>query len=271
FLCNTSICGSSLSISLPFGFACVPRDRVFEMYGLLSVATDAESYLLVRTFCSFNTSAPCNSSNSAQQTTPAPSSPASPPTTNAASLEPTPRAVAAGAVSLLGGIIIGALFPSVTGATLSPTAGGLPMIQGALGVLRLRRRCAAAAFDDDGTDGNSSEMTTQQLSVMDSPTQLCFDTLLGPQTACAAGAIVGNVALIVGVGCVIHVCAAFVRPWLRRSSSVVVVTSPSPGTPGEGNTATPPSLFSVLRACLHRHLPDDRLPGSAYWTFSSLL
>ncbi|CUG94407.1 membrane-associated protein, putative, partial [Bodo saltans] len=182
-------------------------------------------------------------------------------------------AAAAGAVSLLGGIIIGALFPSVTGATLSPTAGGLPMIQGALGVLRLRRRCAAAAFDGDGTNGNSSsasEMTTQQqLSVMDSPTQLCFDTL-GPQTACAAGAIAGNVALIVAVGCVIHVCAAYFRPLLRRSS-MVVVTSPSSGVPAGGNTATPSSWLSVLRACLHRHLPDDRLPGSAYWTFSSLL
>ncbi|CUG50541.1 membrane-associated protein, putative [Bodo saltans] len=113
----------------------------------------------------------------------------------------------------------GALWVGLATGPLSHTGmgGGLASLQSAVSLLQLRRRCAALTDQENtGVDGPDDVALGDALS--ENPLQLVVPEL-GPQPGAAAGAVIGNLVVIVVAGGLSYTLRALARRGLSRAAS----------------------------------------------------
>jgi hypothetical protein len=129
------------------------------------------------------------------------------------------------------------------------SASGFAVVQSAAAAARLAYRCAAAQYAEDNDDGGAPAAV---LGAADSPTQLTVESL-GETAGPAAGTMIGNTAIVVAGGALMHVVEL-----VRRR-----VVQGGDGLPrGAGARA----LASILDLLGH-----DLLPGSSAGLFVMFL
>ncbi|CUG68412.1 GP46-like surface antigen, putative [Bodo saltans] len=184
-VCRTKLCGSAAQLSMTAlgGFPCLPSDTYYD-----TTQTDDKNTILFAFIALVG---------------PALKSPSAPCFTDSASptkevivhddSAPLPPGVASGASAAATAANMACVF------TGGCSASGFAVVQGASAAARLAYRCAAAQYAED----NGEDAAKVALSAADSPTQLTLSPL-GDTAGPAAGTMVGNTAIVVASGVLMH-------------------------------------------------------------------